>query len=79
MVKAANLIVDRAQDFCQRFAEVESKMSQTVKSMNSLKITVADSGPSIVTAAKKLIKAGAQENKKKPSLQDANEEGEFIE
>jgi DNA recombination protein RmuC len=36
--------------------------------MTKLKITTADSGPSIITAAKNLLKAGAKENKTKKSL-----------
>jgi DNA recombination protein RmuC len=73
MMKAANLIVERTQDFCQRFDDVEKKMNDTVNSMGRLRITVADGGPSIVTAAKSLLRAGAQENRKKASLLDGSE------
>ena len=70
MMEAANTIVDRVQDFGIRFMDVESSMNETLKKMNKLKITTADSGPSIITAAKTLIKAGARENKKKKSLNE---------
>ena len=45
----------------------------SIKKISKLKITTADSGPSIITAAKNLIKAGAKENKKKKSLNDMND------
>jgi DNA recombination protein RmuC len=38
-----------------------------------LKITTADSGPSIITAAKNLLKAGARENKKKKALEEMDD------
>jgi DNA recombination protein RmuC len=41
--------------------------------MNRLKITTADSGQSIITAAKNLLKAGARENKKKKSLSEMDD------
>ncbi|MEE0990890.1 MAG: DNA recombination protein RmuC [Paludibacteraceae bacterium] len=74
MIKAANTIIDRTQDFASRFADVENKMNATVKSMNQLKVTTADNGASIITAAKSLINAGARENKKKKSILDTTED-----
>ena len=74
MIKAANTIIDRTQDFASRFADVENKMNATVKSMNQLKVTTADNGQSIITAAKSLINAGARENKKKKSIIDTTED-----
>ena len=73
MMNAANTVIDRVQDFGIRFMEVESSMNDTIKKMSKLNITTADSGPSIITAAKNLIKAGAKENKKKKSLNDMND------
>lgn len=73
MMNAANTVIDRVQDFGIRFMEVESSMNDTLKKITKLKITTADSGPSIITAAKNLIKAGAKENKKKKSLNDMND------
>ena len=72
MIKYANQIVDRTQDFALRFNDVESKMRDTVKCMDKLKITTADGGTSIITAARNLISAGARENKKKKSLSDSS-------
>ena len=68
MMKAANMVIDRVQDFGLRFASVEKNMTDTVNAMQSLKISTAEEGRSIITAARTLLKAGASENKKKKSL-----------
>lgn len=73
MMRAANQIIDRTQDFAARFAEVETKMHDTVSSINKLKITTAEEGKSIITAARNLIKAGARENRKKRSIADQDD------
>jgi DNA recombination protein RmuC len=73
MVDAANTVIERVQDFGQRFIEVESSMNDTVKKMARLRITTADSGPSIITAARNLLKAGAKENKKKKPLAEMDD------
>ena len=70
MMDAANTVIDRVQDFGLRFMEVESSMNDTLKKMSRLKVTTADGGPSIITAARNLLKAGARENKKKKSLEE---------
>jgi DNA anti-recombination protein RmuC len=68
MMKAANVIIERVQDFGMRFMDVESSMNDTIEKMSKLKITTSDRGASIITAARNLLKAGAKENKKKKSL-----------
>lgn len=68
MMDAANSVIERVQDFGSRFIDVETSMYDTIKKISKLKITTAESGPSIITAAKNLLKAGARENKKKKSL-----------
>ena len=73
MMDAANAVIERVQDFGIRFQDVESSMNDTIKKMNRLKITTADSGPSIITAARNLLKAGARENKKKKSLAEMDD------
>lgn len=73
MMDAANTVIERVQDFGTRFQDVESSMNDTIKKMNRLKITTADSGPSIITAARNLLKAGARENKKKKSLAEMDD------
>ena len=78
MMDAANTVIDRVQDFGQRFMDVEASMNDTLKKMGKLKITTAESGASIITAAKNLLKAGARENKKKKTL-DEMDDSMFIE
>ena len=73
MMDAANAVIERVQDFGTRFQDVESSMNDVIKKMNRLKITTADSGPSIITAARNLLKAGARENKKKKSLAEMDD------
>ena len=68
MMDAANKVIERVQDFGMRLADVETSLQTTVSKLNSLKVTTADSGRSIITAARALLKAGATESKKKRSL-----------
>lgn len=70
MIDAANIVVERVQDFGMRFMDVETSMNSTVEKMAKLKVSTAKSGRSIITAAKSLLKAGAKENKKKKSLDE---------
>ena len=78
MIDAANIVVERVQDFGMRFIDVETSMNSTVEKMAKLKVSTAESGRSIITAAKSLLKAGAKENKKKKSLDEMDNTG-FIE
>lgn len=73
MMDAANTVIDRVQDFGMRFGDVETSMNDTIKKIAKLKITTADSGASIITAARNLLKAGAKENKKKKSLAEMDD------
>ena len=73
MMDAANTVIERVQDFGQRFIDVESSMNDTIKKMSKLKITTNESGPSIITAARNLLKAGAKESKKKKSLTEMDQ------
>lgn len=73
MIEAANRMVERVQDFGVRFMDVETAAQATIKKISELKKSTADSGQSIITAARQLIKAGAQESKKKKSLADIGE------
>ena len=73
MMDAANSVIDRVQDFGMRFMDVESSMNDTIKKIAKLKITTADSGASIITAARNLLKAGAKENKKKKTLAEMDD------
>ncbi len=73
MMDAANSVIDRVQDFGMRFMDVESSMNDTIKKIAKLKITTADNGASIITAARNLLKAGAKENKKKKTLAEMDD------
>lgn len=79
MIKAANMVIERTQDFASRFADVEKKMTDTVRSMESLKVSTSDGGKSIVKAARDLIAAGARENKKKKSILSAEDAPLYLE
>lgn len=68
MINAANMIIDRTQDFVKRFSDVETKVQDTMKSIKELKVTTSEEGKSIITAARNLLKAGARENRKKRSI-----------
>lgn len=70
MMDAANILIERVQDFGIRFLDVEAAMNDTLKKMSSLKTTTAQDGRSIITAARNLLKAGARENKKKKGVTD---------
>ena len=73
MMDAANTVIERIQDFGIRFMDVEASMNDTLKKMSRLKITTADGGPSIITAARNLLKAGAKENKRKKGIEEVGE------
>ena len=79
MMDAANTIIDRVQDFNTRFAAVESSMNTTIDKMSKLKITTAEGGQSIITAARKLLKAGASGNKKSKKALDDFSDTTFLE
>lgn len=52
MMDAANVVVERVQDFGMRFIDVETSMNNTMEKMTKLKVSTAESGRSIITAAK---------------------------
>ena len=68
MMQCANTLVERVQLFAERFARVGEMLDKTRRSFDDLNTVTAPSGPSITTAARNLLKFGAQENKKKKSL-----------
>ena len=68
MMQCANTLVERVQLFAERFAHVGDLLDKTRRSFDELTTVTAPSGPSITTAARNLLRYGAQENKKKKSL-----------
>lgn len=73
MIDSANNIIERVQDFALRFRDVDESMRTVIGKIDKFKITIAPQGQGIITAARKLIKAGGQENKKKVSLEKIKE------
>lgn len=65
IMKTADEIVNRVQRFYERFTAVDEQLSKTQKAFNDLKISTSPTGLSIITAANRLIKYGAQENPKR--------------
>ena len=68
MMQCANTLVERVQLFAERFERVGEMLDKTRRSFDDLNTVTAPSGPSITTAARNLLRYGAQENKKKKSL-----------
>lgn len=68
IMECANTIIDRVQLFYERFLKVEEQFDKTKKAFDDVKTVTAPSGPSITTAASKLLKYGAQENPKRKVL-----------
>lgn len=65
MIRYAEMVVERTQDFVERFRAVRESVDTTVKKIKELDITTSTSGQSVIVAAKNLIKCGVRENKKK--------------
>ena len=61
-------VTDIVQSFAERLARVDEMFGRTRKAFDDLATVTAPSGQSIVTAARQLLKYGAQENRKKASL-----------
>jgi DNA recombination protein RmuC len=68
IMEAAEEIVGRMQIFAKRFKEVDESLRKTTNCFEEIKKSTADSGQSVITSARKLIKAGVKEDKKKVSL-----------
>lgn len=65
IMKTASQIVDRVQQFYERFLKVDEQLHKTGEAFEDLKRSTSASGMSITTAAVKLLKYGAQENPKR--------------
>lgn len=65
IMATANELVNRVQLFYERFRIADDQLEKTQKAFEALKSTTAPTGKSIVTAANKLVKFGAQENPKR--------------
>lgn len=65
IMRLANLIVDRVQQFYERFLRADEQLHHTVDAFDDLRRSAAPGGLSITTAASRLLKYGAQENPKR--------------
>lgn len=65
IMKAASQVVDRVQQFYERFLRVDEQLHKTGEAFEDLKRSTQTSGMSITTAAQKLLRYGAQENPKR--------------
>lgn len=65
IMRQANLIVDRVQQFYERFVKVDEQLKRTQEAFDELRRSTAPSGQSIINAASRLLKYGAQENPKR--------------
>ena len=65
IMRTANLVIDRVQQFYERFLKVDEQLRKTGEAFDDLKRSTASSGQSITTAAAKLLKYGAHENPKR--------------
>ena len=75
IMNLANTIVDRVQQFYERFLKVEEQLHRTQEAFDELRRSTAPNGQSITTAATRLLKYGVQENpKRRQRLPKAEEE-----
>lgn len=74
IMELANQMVDRVQLFAERMDEVKRQFQKTSDALLNVEKSTAESGMSIITSARNLLKMGASENpKRKKSLAVAAE------
>ena len=62
IIREANVIIQRVQDFYTRMQAVEKKFDEARKAFDQLNVSISPSGRSIITSAQKLLKCGARED-----------------
>lgn len=71
IMQLANLMIDRVQLFAERLSEVKRQLDKTSEAFEKVEASAADSGQSIITTARQLLKMGATENtKRKKTLKE---------
>ena len=65
IMQLANLMVDRVQLFAERMTEVRRQLEKTTDAFDKVESSTAESGQSIITTARQLLKMGARENPKR--------------
>lgn len=74
MMEAANVIIERTQDFYTRLLALEKTFDKVHDAFLDLKTTTAPGGKSLPTAAHRLLSYGAKENPKKPRIPNPDED-----
>ena len=72
IIKAAQTMIDRVADFAKAHAAMGDKLHAALDEYDKVSAKISDSGNSIITSAKQLIKLGVPKNPKKP-LPDSEE------
>lgn len=72
IIKAAQTMVDRVYDFAKAHAAMGDKLHAALDEYEKVSLKVGESGNSILTSARQLIKLGVPKNPKKP-LPDSEE------
>ena len=72
IIKAAQTMVDRVYDFARAHAAMGDKLHAALDEYEKVSLKVGESGNSILTSARQLIKLGVPKNPKKP-LPDSEE------
>ena len=72
IIKAAQTMVDRVYDFAKAHAAMGDKLHAALEEYEKVSLKVGESGNSILTSARQLIKLGIPKNPKKP-LPDSEE------
>ena len=72
IIKAAQTMIDRVADFTKAHATMGDKLHAALDEYDRVSAKISDSGNSILTSAKQLIKLGVPKNPKKP-LPDSEE------
>lgn len=68
IIKNAELMIARVQDFAAHLNQTENKMQEALKSFQTLKDDTQSGGHTIITSARTVINLGVQQNKKKVDL-----------
>ena len=72
IIKAAQTMIDRVADFAKAHATMGDKLHAALDEYEKVSAKIGDSGNSIITSAKQLLKLGVPKNPKKP-LPDSEE------
>ena len=66
IIKAAQTMIDRVYDFSKAHAAMGSKLHDALEEYDKVSAKISDSGNSIITSARQLLKLGVPKNPKKP-------------